>query len=45
MSAATTAVVEPGPRATTNARAYRVESLDVLRGLVIVIMALDHAGT
>jgi uncharacterized membrane protein len=42
MSTAMTEVVEVRRPAATNARAYRVESLDLLRGLVIVLMALDH---
>src|SRR5258708_2574825 len=26
----------------TNQRAYRLEAIDILRGLVIIIMAIDH---
>ena len=33
---------EATPAATSDRRAYRMSSLDILRGLVIVVMALDH---
>src|SRR3954467_14069836 len=35
-------VVTPAPVDPANGRAYRVANIDMLRGLVIVIMALDH---
>ena len=34
--------IAPDRPSTADARAYRLVSLDVLRGLVLVIMALDH---
>jgi uncharacterized membrane protein len=36
------ALVEPVPEGRTNAGAARVDAIDMLRGLVIVIMVLDH---
>lgn len=36
-----TIAVQP-PHALSDARAYRLSNIDMLRGLVIVIMALDH---
>lgn len=42
MSATTYPVVETATQAADE-RAYRLSSIDMLRGLVIVIMALDHA--
>jgi len=37
-----TVAVTSGASASADHRAYRLSSIDVLRGLVIVIMALDH---
>ena len=42
VSAAHAVSAAPGAARTSDARAYRLTSIDFLRGLVIVIMALDH---
>jgi uncharacterized membrane protein len=39
---ATGILVEPAPRGVTRSRAARLDAIDMLRGLVIAIMALDH---
>ena len=36
------ASVAEGPRTTVDARAYRLAGIDMLRGLAVVIMAIDH---
>jgi uncharacterized membrane protein len=45
MSATTAQVAEPGAATAHGAasqRAYRIDAIDLLRGLVIVLMAIDH---
>ena len=41
-AAAVPSTIETAAASTSDRRAYRLSSLDILRGLVIVLMALDH---